>query len=575
MKNFLKISLLLLLVFGLSSAHAQRRKQKSNKAPDYEDARKITALFFEAEKQKMLGNFEEAADAFHECIKIDPNHAAAYYELGNLLSVSNQIGDALPFALRAYELQPENHWYALFVADIHMGLNDYGSASRLYEQLVSKFPENIDYRYELATTYLYLNKLDKAIEQYDKIEETFGVTEDISVQKEKIYLQLNKLDEAVAEMEKLIANYPGEQRYLGMLAEIYTANDMSEKAFEVYERMMKNNPDDPVLQLNLAEYYRKQGDYDKSFDKLKTAFQSKNLNIDNKIQVMMSYYNLTESDKRLIDQAFELLDLLTAAHPNDAKAHAMKADFLLRDNRLKEARSSFYETVKLDSGRFMVWSSLINTSYGLQDYEAMERDSRKALELFPNQGILYLLNGIANNGLKAYTKAIDVLSEGEIFTRTDTYMYVQLLSVLADAHNNLQQYAESDEAFEKALRKDPNNPLILNNYSYFLSLRNENLDKAEEMSKKSNVLEPRQASYQDTYAWILYQKGEYETALEWILKALKNGGEKSGVIVEHYGDILFKLGEEAKALEQWKMALELGDHSDELPEKIEKKKLAE
>lgn len=539
----------------------------------YEAQRKVTALFFDGNKQKMLGNFEEAAGYYHDCIKIDPNHAAAYYELGGLLSGKDHLADALPFALRALELDPENQWYALFTADIQMGLNDYRAASKIYAKLSEKAPENVDYLYELATTYLYLNELEKAIEAYNKIEVIIGVNEEISVQKEKIYLQLDKLDEAVAELENLIDNFPREQRYLGMLAEVYTANDMTDKAFEVYQRMKENNPDDPIVHLNLAEYYRKKGDFESSFSELKLAFSSPALNIDNKIQVMMSYYSLTENSDKLISQAYELLDLLTTAHPKDAKAFAMKADFLMRDNRLKEARESFYETVRLDSSRFMVWSQLVNTSYELRDYPAMEKDSRMALELFPNQGILYLLNGIANNSLKNYKEAVDILNEGELFTRTDTYVNVQLLSVLADAYNNLDKHKESDEAFEKAITKDPNNPLILNNYSYFLSLRAENLDRAEEMSRKSNILQPRQASYQDTYAWILYQQSKYEKALEWILKALENGGDKSGVIVEHYGDILFKLGEEAKALEQWELALQLGDHSDELAKKVETKKL--
>ncbi len=539
----------------------------------YEAQRKVTALFFDGNKQKMLGNFEEAAGYYHDCIKIDPNHAAAYYELGGLLSAKDHLADALPFALRALELDPENQWYALFTADIQMGLNDYRAASKIYAKLSEKAPENVDYLYELATTYLYLNELEKAIEAYNKIEVIIGVNEEISVQKEKIYLQLDKLDEAVAELENLIDNFPREQRYLGMLAEVYTANDMTDKAFEVYQRMKENNPDDPIVHLNLAEYYRKKGDFESSFSELKLAFASPALNIDNKIQVMMSYYSLTENSDKLISQAYELLDLLTTAHPKDAKAFAMKADFLMRDNRLKEARESFYETVRLDSSRFMVWSQLVNTSYELRDYPAMEKDSRMALELFPNQGILYLLNGIANNSLKNYKEAVDILNEGELFTRTDTYVNVQLLSVLADAYNNLDKHKESDEAFEKAITKDPNNPLILNNYSYFLSLRAENLDRAEEMSRKSNILQPRQASYQDTYAWILYQQSKYEKALEWILKALENGGDKSGVIVEHYGDILFKLGEEAKALEQWELALQLGDHSDELAKKVETKKL--
>lgn len=565
--------MLVIIALSATTADAQRKRKKKDKGPSYEESRQITALFFEASKQKMLGNFEEAAGAYHECIKIDPKHAASFYELANLLTLSEQVSDALPFALRAYELDPSNQWYMLFLADIHVGLNDFESASKLYETLAEKYPKNVDYRYELATTYLYLNKLEKAIESYNEIEEIFGVTEEISVQKEKIYLQLDKLDEAVAELENLISNFPGEQRFLGMLAEVYTANDMPDKAFGVYERMMENDPEDPVLHLNLAEYYRRQGSFEKSFDELKLAFASSGLNIDSKIQVMMSYYNLTEGDDDLLWQAYELLDLLTKAHTEDAKAFAMKADFLLRDNRLEESREAFYQTVKLDSSRFMVWSQLINTSYELRDYEAMEKDSRVALELFPNQGVLYLMNGIAHNSLKNYNEAISILNEGELFTRTDTYVNVQLLSILADAHNNLEQYSESDEAFEKALKKDPNNPLILNNYSYFLSLRSENLDRAEEMSKKSNLLQPRQASYQDTYAWILYQQSKYEDALEWILKAMENGGAKSGVIMEHYGDILFKLGEESKALNQWNKAKELGDHSDELLEKIKSSKL--
>jgi len=553
-------------------AYGQRRKKKE-KGPSYEDNRKITELFFDASKQKMLGNFEEAAVLYHDCIKIDPNNAASYYELANLLTTSQQVPEALPFALRALELDPKNEWYSLFTAEIQLGLNDFQSAVLIYERLTEEHPDKIEYQYELATSYLYLNRFEEAIKAYNKIETAFGVSEEISVQKEKIYLQMDRLDDAVKELEVLIDNFPGEQRYLGMLAEVYTANDMLDKAFKVYERMAKNQPNDPVLHLNLAEYHRKQGDYDASFKELKQAFGSPKLNIDNKIQVMMSYYNLTEGNDKLLGQAYELLDLLTVAHSDDAKAFAMKADFLLRDGKFKESRDAFYETVKLDSSRFMVWSQLINNSYELRDWDAMQIDSKKALELFPNQGLLYLLNGIANNNLKDYKEAVSVLSEGEIFTRTETYMNVQLLSVLADAHNNLKQFKESDEAFEKAIKKDPNNPLLLNNYSYFLSLRAENLERAEEMSKKANLLQPREANYQDTYAWILYQQGKYEIALEWILKAIQGGGGTSGVIVEHYGDILHKLGEPAKAMEQWKLALELDDHSDELPAKIEGKKL--
>jgi len=569
LKKNLHIILLLILVLATSVAHAQRKKKKKNKTPGYEDERKITELFFDASKQKMLENYEEAALLYHDCIKIDPNNAAAYYELGNLILNTEQTEDALPFALRAMELQPSNEWYALFAANIHQNLNNFTAAARVYQRLAKQFPAKVEYQYELGSAYLFLNRLEDAISVYDKIEQQIGVSEDLSIQKEKIYLQLDKLDEAVKELKNLIQNFPREQRYLGMLAEIYIANEQLDKAFEVYKRMLKNDADDPILRLNLAEYYRKKGENDRSFDELQSAFKSSALNIDRKIQVLMSYYALTERDDRLLNQAYKLIDFMTEAHPKDAKAFAMKADFLLRDGKLKESRQAFYKTVQLDSSRFPVWSQLINVSYELRDFTAMEKDSRTTLELFPNQGSVYLFNGIANNSLKQYKDAANVLEEGEIFTRTNTYLNVQLLSVLGDVYNNLEDFENSDKAFEKALDKDPNNALILNNYSYFLSLRVENLDRAEELSKKSNLLNPRQASYQDTYGWILFQQKKYTEALEWMTKALENGGAQSGVIVEHYADVLYKLGKVSEATSEWKKALKLGDYSNVLQQKID------
>jgi tetratricopeptide (TPR) repeat protein len=561
------------LALSVTNADAQRRRKKKEKGPGYEDERKITELFFDASKQKMLGNYEEAAALYHDCIKIDPKNAAAYYELASLFTANQKLEESLPFALRAMGLDPSNQWYALFAAEIQLGLNDFQSASKIYERLAKQNPNQVGFQYELATTYLYLNKLEDALKAYNNVEVIIGLNEEISVQKEKIYLQMDRLDDAVNELENLIKSFPGEQRYLGMLAEVYTANDLLDKAFMVYQRMIENEPEDPILHLNLAEFYKKKGNYEASFEELLISFASTSLNIDSKIQVMMSYYSISEGNQEPTAQAYELLDLLIEAHPADAKAFAMTADFLLRDGKLKESREAFYKTVMLDSSRFMVWNQLINNSYELRDYPAMANDSKTALELFPNQGMLYLLNGIANNSLKKHTEAAEILEEGKIYTSTDTYMNVQLLSVLADAYNNLKQFEKSDETFEKAIAKDPNNALILNNYSYFLSLRAENLERAEELSKKSNLLQPRQASYQDTYAWILFQQHKYDKAKEWIEKALENGGSQSGVIVEHYGDILFKLGKADEALDQWKSALELGDHSGGLEKKINGTKL--
>jgi len=116
---------------------------------------------------------------------------------------------------------------------------------------------------------------------------------------------------------------------------------------------------------------------------------------------------------------------------------------------------------------------------------------------------------------------------------------------------------------------------VMNNWAYYLSLRNENLDKAEKMGRKANQLVKDNSSYEDTYAWVLYKQKQYEEAKKWIEKALEHGGEKNGVILEHYGDLFFQLGQTEKAFEYWKKAKAAGKHSDLLDKKIADKKMYE
>ena len=116
---------------------------------------------------------------------------------------------------------------------------------------------------------------------------------------------------------------------------------------------------------------------------------------------------------------------------------------------------------------------------------------------------------------------------------------------------------------------------MLNNYSYYLSLRKHKLEKAKEMSFKSNNIEPKNGTYQDTYAWILYQMGNFKEAEEWILKSLNNGSEKSPVVVEHYGDILYMLENLKGAIDQWEKAKTLGGEAERLNKKIVEETLYE
>jgi Tfp pilus assembly protein PilF len=126
-----------------------------------------------------------------------------------------------------------------------------------------------------------------------------------------------------------------------------------------------------------------------------------------------------------------------------------------------------------------------------------------------------------------------------------------------------------------ALVFDPSNAYVLNNYSYFLSLRGEKLDEAGKMAEQANILSPNTASYEDTYGWVLYKSGKYSDAKDWLGKALKDGGAEDGTVLEHYGDILFKLNDIDGAVQYWMKAKTKNVESDTIDKKIAERKLYE
>jgi len=288
---------------------------------------------------------------------------------------------------------------------------------------------------------------------------------------------------------------------------------------------------------------------------------------------LSSYFSLSERDTEMKNQAYELLDLIIAAHPTDPKASSIYADFLMRDKRYAEARAMFIKVNEQDDSKFGVWQQLLVCDTELNDYPAMFEHSSRALELFPTQPAMYLYKGIAALQLNKTKEALEALTDGGALVYNNRQLELQFALYLGDAYNADKNYAKSDEFYDKALVLEPQNIYVLNNYSYYLSIRKEKLPKAKEMAKTANTLSPNNATYEDTYGWVLYEMGEYKEAKEWLEKALSHGGDKDGTILEHYGDVLYKLGNTEKALEYWKKAKEKGGASQDIDKKIADKRL--
>lgn len=569
------------LIFSLSSCGVFNNANKttgtsSKKANSPEAERTInTALIIDAKKEMILGNYQEAALLYHQCLKRDPSNSVAYYELAEIYHRMNDFDKSVFNIKKAIKLDGKNHWYKLLYADILQNKGKFEEAADVYSKVAKQFPENPDYQFSLAELYTRAGKFNDALKIYDDIEQTYGVGEEVCLRKESIYLATKKTDKAIKELEKLIKEFPNDTRFLGLLGEIYLSTKEIEKAFGVYEQILKIEPNNSYVHLSLADYYNLKGEQEKSFSEVKIAFENPELNIDNKISILVKYFQITESYPELKVQVYELLDILLIVHPKEAKAYAMNADFLNRDKKYVEARNSFRRVLELDSSKYLIWEQLLLVESDLKDYDALINEGERAMELFPEQVLPYLFTGMGYYNLKDYVRTIEVVKLGLNFVGNNKAAELQLLIFLGDSYHNVKNHELSDKAYDEVLALDPENIYILNNYAYYLSIRNTKLEKAEKMSKKSNELKNNSSTFQDTYAWVLYKMEKYEDAKVWIEKAMNNGGDKSGAILEHYGDILFKLNDTEKAIEAWIKAKETGNASDLIDKKIQDKKLYE
>ncbi len=577
---FLSIVCCLLSAFFIlgckSSQTATQSAVTDGKPPlSYGELRKLDVNFSEGLIEKMKGNYPEAIDKFKKCLDVYPNHSASMYEIAFIDNGGGKNADAIPYAQKAVSLDENNEWYRLLLAKCFMETNKFSEASASFEKLVKQNPDKIDYYFMWSSALLHAGKPKEALEVYDRIEHMIGVTDDVSLQKERIFISQHQFDKAVAEAQKLIDANPGEITYYNMLAELYFQNNKPDKALEICNKIFQIDPHEPHTHLMLAEYYESISDDARSYSHVKAAFENPNLNIDEKVKILIGYFNVPEKFKSEREQSQELISILIQVHPHDAKAYSLQGDFLNRDGKSTEARDAFRKAIALDKTRYPIWQQVMVLDETLGDFDSMESDSKQAIELFPAQPYSYIFNASANYQHKKYKEAIETLNNGKDYVAGDKKLLAQFYSIQGDCYNATKEYSLSDEKFGKTLNLDPDNANVMNNWAYYLSLRNDNLDKAEKMGMKANQLVKDNASYEDTYAWVLYKQKKYDEAKRWQEKALEHGGEKNGTLLEHYGDILFQIGQTDKAFEYWQKAKAAGKYSDFLDKKLADKKMYE
>ncbi|GAA4098103.1 tetratricopeptide repeat protein [Mucilaginibacter panaciglaebae] len=542
------------------------------------DSDAVENLFFSALKEKTVENNQQAAEIFNKILVLDPANDAALYELANIRKKENKLAEAQPLLEKAVSIKPDNEWYWSSLAEVYEKGNQIDKLDNVFTQLIRLNPERTDYYYDKANAYLIQNRYTDALKVYDQIEQITGATDDLTIARQKIYLKQGNLDKAATGLEQMIASNPNQVKYYLLLAEIYESNKATDKAFKILQQAKTIDPDNASIHLGLADVYRDKKDINASFAELKVAFANPNLNIDQKIRIMMGYFpKFSEPDAKAgaLASALELSKIIAETHPNEAKAQALYGDMLVQSEKYPQAKEAYVKSVALNGQIYETRDQLVRLEMGSSDFDGAIRDGEAALTFFPNQSWMNFLVGSAWLQKKDYKKALSYLKNAIALEFQDKNLLSQSYSQLGDCYHAMQDNKSSDEAYEKALSYLPDSKYTLNNYAYYLSLRGEQLDKAAAMAKRANELEAGNASFEDTYAWILFKQKNYRDARIWMDKAQAHNKNKSAVQTEHYGDILFYLGDADGAVLYWKKAKEYGANSPVLDRKINEKKYIE
>ncbi len=573
----------LVCIFIVSSLDTDAQKRKKNRIqeqqPDFsatlseDDLMQAEYYFVDAEKHFILDQYEEALELFKESLKYNTSSGATNYKIGQTNFALDRKEEALTYALKAKEIDPENKYYYILVADIFTGMSNFGQAAEIYEEMMERIPDTKTYLYELAALYLYQNDLEKALSTYERAKDKYGVIEEVAYQKHQIYLKMGRTEDAIGEIKQLIAAYPTESVYVIDLAKLLIDDNQQEEVISVLEKLLFEDPSNAEASVMLSEAYRKSGNREKAMEALKVAFENSSLNFQAKLQLLGGYIAQLP-DVQIENLALELSEKITAAHPDESRGFAIAGDLNYQLGNKSQAIENYRKAIVLDNSNFSLWQNAIQLELELGQYDSVIAHSEQALEYFPNQAILYYFNGSANLITKNYKKAIRSLNEGKKYASANPDLQSGFYGQLGDAYNGIGDNNNSDSSYDAALRAKADNDHVLNNYSYYLSLRKENLEKALEMSSILVKKYPDNSTYLDTHAWVLYMLKRYKDANNYLKRAVVDK-QASGTIYEHYGDVLFQLNRKDQAVEQWEKAKSLGSTTDLIDKKIADRKLYE
>ena len=522
----------------------------------YEQRRKYDYYFLEAVRMKQKGEYDAAFELYRHCLDIYPGSAATLYEISQFYMVLGQEEKSEQALKQAVRSDESNFWYKQTLAAYYQRKRDLPKAIAVYEDMAHQFPSRLEPLMALIELYNQTKSYQEVIKTLNRLEELDGKSEQISMEKFRMYLLMNNQEQAFQEIESLSKEYPYDMRYKTILGDVYLNNGHPQEAYDTYQKILKEEPGYAPALLSMASYYQKTGQDSLYHVQLDTILLNEDVESATKMDIMRQLIVQSEQTTKDSTQIVSLFNEILKRPQQNADLAMLCAQYLITKRMEKESVPVLYQVLALDPENKPARLQLL--SYAIRDNNLDEviKVASPALEYNPDAMEFYYYLGLAYYQKEDTDKALDVFQKGvkQVNAKSDKAIVSDFYAILGDIYNIKEMKAEAYAAYDSSLVYNPNNIATLNNYAYYLSVERKHLDKAEEMSYRTVKAEPENATYLDTYAWILFEKERYTEARIYIEQALKNGGDSSRVIVEHCGDIYYKLGEKEKALEYWKKA---------------------
>jgi len=516
------------------------------------------AFFLEAMVQRQKGNNDAAFDLLRHCITLNPQASEAYYYLAQYYRALKNDSLAQQCYLKAVELEPDNTTYLETLAQSHISQQEFEEAIAVVEKLYQQDKSREDLLEMLFQLYQQTDDNEKAIETLNRLEAVEGKSERLAYAKSEIYTKQGNKQAAIAEMEALARQYPNDLNYKGMYADMLLRNDKEQQALQLYNEILAEEPDNTRAQLSMRSYYRVQGEDEKVDSITERILTNRNTTNEQRIYLMRQVVADSERTDGDSTQVLRLFHKMLDQPQQNADIAMLCAAYMdLKKMPRDSVRAMLQTVLAIAPDNAGARLQLVSFAWDRKDHEEVISLCQEARQYNPEEMAFYYYQGMAYYQEDDHDKALEAFQNGIGVINQDSSPAIvsDFYAVMGDLLHQKGLADEAFEAYDSCLQWKEDNIMCLNNYAYYLSELGRQLDKAEQMSYKTIKAEPKNATYLDTYAWILFMQGRYAEAKVYIDQALQNDSDSSAVITEHAGDIYMQANEPERAVELWQQAL--------------------